>query len=865
MVATTAPTSSDVAFFLGAGNNGNCTFTANVNVAGITVNGYTGTISQGTYRLDVGASNAVFSSGIFTGGSGNIEITGTFTLSGGTFTSTSGTLYLYNTVTNTSGTFTHNNGTVSFSSTASQTIPAWNYYSLLSGSTGARVLNSTGTIGIANVFTKGTNSYTISGSTIDYNGTASQNVVAFNYHNLTFSSTGSRVLASSGTIGISGTFTKGTNATTITGSTIDYNGNGLSQTVTAFNYNNLTISQYRDIKSVTLANSGTIGIAGVFSNTATFSSGAFVVTGSTVNYNGTSSQTIIGFNYNNLTISGARTTNNVTLANGSTIKVLSSFSHTATYTTGAIVNTNNTFEYNGTGAQTIQAFPYFNLTISGSRSGNITLANAGVISIANTFTNTATFTSGSFVNTNSTVEYNGTGAQSVLAFNYNNLIVSGNRTSNNVTFPNGGTVRIAKTFSIYASFSTGSFITTNNTVEFNGTLHQTITSFPYFNLVSSSTGTRSFSTTGIVKIAGTFTKGTNSYTDYGDAGDGFAPIYVGTNTKYWVAPIKNTNTVFVLGPSGFLLKSTDAGLTWTQISVGTTKDMRRIEFYDNNNGLIVASSGLILRTTNGGDTWTSYQQSESENFSGICYVNNNLVIATGGNANGIIYRSTDGGINWTKITNFTPSTPRALNTAKFIDNTTGFAVGLNETLIKTTDGGLSWSLLTSGTGNYHFTDLEITGDKTIFISSGHFLNYDSRIYKSTDLGLTLNIVNTNSVYLSSIDFIDNLNGLAVGGSVAFNTGVIFKTKDAGQTWTQINSGLSRFGTIRFANESTGYMYNLSGEIVKYTCCTEGGTVEYNGTGAQTVVSNNYHNLTISGARTTNSVTLDNNATISVTG
>ena len=122
--------------------------------------------------------------------------------------------------------------------------------------------------------------------TVNYNQTGDgQNVRAFNYGNLTFSNF-NKVLAPTGTIGIAGVFTPGTaTGHTITGSTINFNGTG-AQTVPAFNYNNLTISGARGANNVTLVNGGTIGVAGIFNPIATFAGGNYVVTNNTVNFNG---------------------------------------------------------------------------------------------------------------------------------------------------------------------------------------------------------------------------------------------------------------------------------------------------------------------------------------------------------------------------------------------------------------------------------------------------------------------------------------------------------------------------------------------------------------------------------------------------
>ncbi|MBI2270660.1 MAG: hypothetical protein HYU69_09945 [Bacteroidetes bacterium] len=117
------PGASDVAIFDGAGsNNGDCTIDAVVNVAGFSITGYTGIISQGANTITIGSSHFSMSSGTFTGGSSNITINGgTFSLNGGTFLSTSANLSVggsWNSnvtiFTHSGGTFSHNNGTLIF-------------------------------------------------------------------------------------------------------------------------------------------------------------------------------------------------------------------------------------------------------------------------------------------------------------------------------------------------------------------------------------------------------------------------------------------------------------------------------------------------------------------------------------------------------------------------------------------------------------------------------------------------------------------------------------------------------------------------------------------------------------------------------
>jgi predicted outer membrane repeat protein len=160
--------------------------------------------------------------------------------------------------------------------------------------------------------------------------------------------------------------------------TVNYNQSSNGQNVRAFNYGNLTFSNFNKVLEPT----GTIGISGAFSpGTAT----GHTITGSTVDFNGAGAQTVPAFNFNNLNISGPRGTNSITLVSGGTIGVAGIFNPTATFTVpGTYVITNNTIDFNGSGSQTIPAFNYFNLT--SSNTGQRTLQNSGIIGIASVFT-----------------------------------------------------------------------------------------------------------------------------------------------------------------------------------------------------------------------------------------------------------------------------------------------------------------------------------------------------------------------------------------------------------------------------------------------------------------------------------------------
>ncbi len=102
---------------------------------------------------------------------------------------------------NNTATFTSGIGTITYNGSSAQTIAAEAYNNLTSTSTGTRTLSTLGTIGVKSTFTPGTNTYTVTGSTVDFNGvSASQNIPAFTFYNVGFKNGGTKSLTGSDTV-----------------------------------------------------------------------------------------------------------------------------------------------------------------------------------------------------------------------------------------------------------------------------------------------------------------------------------------------------------------------------------------------------------------------------------------------------------------------------------------------------------------------------------------------------------------------------------------------------------------------------------------------------------------------------------------
>jgi hypothetical protein len=392
-------------------------------------------VAAGTFDLGTNTSNRTASGGTLTVASGaTLKLAASSGgVSGSNFPSNYSTLAL--------------NGTVEFAGAGAQTIPAYDFANLTSSSSGARTLASSGTVGVTGTFTPGSNTYTVTGSTIDFKGSGSQTIPAFNYNNLTSSSSGARTLANSGTIGVAGVFTPGSNSYTIAGSTIEFN-SGNTQTIPAFNYNNLTSSS---TGARTLASSGTIGVAGTF----TPGTNSYTITGSTIDYNGTGSQAVPARAYNNLAFSnsGSKT------VDAGTVSIAGSL----TLSGGAVDATTNatTFDFNGSGSQSIGSFAFRSLTISNggtkTLTGNVTLTGDLAVS------------GGTFDLSTYTADRTAAGGTSSVS--------------------NGASLRIGGTNTLPANYGTRTFGATS-TVEYYGAAQNIGTGVTYGNLTVSGTGAK---------------------------------------------------------------------------------------------------------------------------------------------------------------------------------------------------------------------------------------------------------------------------------------------------------------------------------------------------------------------------------------
>jgi len=443
-----------------------------VAVGGITVVG----------DLTIGAGNTFNDDGyqIIGNASGALSVAAGSTLSLGN--ASTGTSFPTNFVV---GNITLNStSTVAYNSDQSQNIAALNYGNLTSTGTGARTLPAGQTVGVAGTFTNGTNSYTTASSTVDYNGTASQNIATMTYNNLTVSGAGTSTLlgitpidgdltVSGGTIDLStftanrtssgGTFTLAAACTIRVGQ-----GSSLPASFTTTNYDPTSVIEfYGTAQTVS---------AGTYQNINITSTGGTVTLGGNVSVVGDLTITNGTLDLSTFTANRSTSGGTLSIGSGGTLKIGGGNAMPINYGTYAF-DPASTVEYSGNN-QTIDVFNFGNLTVSAS--GTTTLPSGSTVGISGTFTPGG----GAYITTGNTIEYNLNGAQTVAAFSYNNLTLS---TGGAKAFA-GGTTTITGTLSITGA--TADALTNSSIIEYSSSGAQTVTPMTYFDLTFTGGGTK---------------------------------------------------------------------------------------------------------------------------------------------------------------------------------------------------------------------------------------------------------------------------------------------------------------------------------------------------------------------------------------
>src|SRR6266540_1791061 len=205
----------------------------------------------------------------------------------------------------------------------------------------------------------------------------------------------------------------------------------------------------------------------------------------------------------------------------------------------------------------------------------------------------------------------------------------------------------------------------------------------------------------------------------------WSPVDSGATSNLNGAILLDSGTGFVVGDTGTILKSTDAGATWTPLASGTSTTLHGIYFLDPNagvaawqsvtsgvgdtlrsvsfngvNGICGGDSQDILYSTDSGASW----QISQSGFLGGGFLGAQMLSATTGYVAGqnsifqaLVGTTTDGGASWAFQPFYFDGNEGGANDVFFLDQNTGVVSGSvfdgRGAIARTTDAGTNWSTL----------------------------------------------------------------------------------------------------------------------------------------------------------------------------
>jgi len=300
--------------------------------------------------------------------------------------------------------------------------------------------------------------------------------------------------------------------------------------------------------------------------------------------------------------------------------------------------------------------------------------------------------------------------------------------------------------------------------------------------------------------------GGNSWTALGDQFE---------NMNIWAIKADPTNTdiVYIGNSAGELHKSTDGGLSFTTTPLLNTNGVLRDLLINPNNTNEIFTAVIndgVYHTTNGGDDWTKVINADIED---LRYKpgTTTTIYACGDD----FYRSTDSGTSFTKVTSGILASNR-MKIAVSPDNSdcvyivqkqaTGFGY-----LYRSIDSGTNFTVQ-SARGDIDYIGAQSSRDMAITVSNTNSNEVHIgglHMYKSMDGGLSFTKETTgsfeeseNSASLSylhaDIEVLDYIDGIMYVGC----DGGIYKSTDAGTSFTDLSTGLGIHQFYRLANSAT---------------------------------------------------------------
>lgn len=310
----------------------------------------------------------------------------------------------------------------------------------------------------------------------------------------------------------------------------------------------------------------------------------------------------------------------------------------------------------------------------------------------------------------------------------------------------------------------------------------------------------------------------------------------GVNASFRGLAVRNRKEAWATGTQGTVVRTTDAGETWTRIRLPDSDalDFRDIALLPNRTVLIMSvgdgKASRILRSTDNGESWQVVLLNSDPTgfFDGMAFDRQGRRgVLFGDPVDGrlSIFRTADGGESWVALP--TKQRPRLADGeygfaasgsgVRFQDDNIWIATGGSVARVfRSTDGGEEWSVaktpLRSGNESSGIFSLAALSSQSLVIIGGDYKQPEkdkSNVSRSMDGGRTWEQLNSVRMpHKACVQFLGDGRLLTCG-----RTGVAL-SYDAGKTWREISA--ESFYVFGFDPESgTGFLAGAEGRIARF--------------------------------------------------
>lgn len=231
-----------------------------------------------------------------------------------------------------------------------------------------------------------------------------------------------------------------------------------------------------------------------------------------------------------------------------------------------------------------------------------------------------------------------------------------------------------------------------------------------------------------------------------------------------------SDLLVAVGQRGHVLRSRDAGTSWTQAPVPVSSDLTAVQFLNAKQGFAVGHDGVVLATVDGGSNWAVVLDGKTANALVLAQLQAAPASAERERLLVEAQRNVDSGPDKPFLDLF------------FSSPTEGYVVGAYNLILQTLDGGKSWQ---------SWYDRSDNSEKLFNLYS--IRKHKGQIFAAGEAGLLMRLDTSRQRFVRvDVGYQGSLFGLLDAGDALIAYGMRGNaaiSRDGGTTWSPLASGL----------------------------------------------------------------------------